>query len=110
MPRRRALAASRQKAHQPDARRSNDHIPRLIGSTSVRASARNSETGMASNEERNATKHPAATPRMMSGRVMRPNVYDALAPGIAELSRNETLSCCTEAPTIGMMNGVQMTM
>ena len=44
-----------------------------IGSMSVRASRRNSDTGTLSNDDMNAMKPPARMPGRISGSVMRRN-------------------------------------
>src|SRR5262249_24101546 len=81
----------------------------LIGNTSVRASARNSDTGTLSNEDRNATKQLAKMPRWIRGNVMRRNVYQRLAPRLREQFTSCGSSCCSDAPTMRITNGTQTT-
>ena len=50
----------------------------------MRASARKSDTGTLSNDDRKATKQLAMMPRLMSGSVMRRNEYQRLAPRLSE--------------------------
>src|SRR6266545_3149159 len=68
-----------------------------IGNTSVRASARKSETGTLSNDAMNAMNAPAPIPLPISGNVMRRNVIDGGAPRLSDASTNPGSSCASEA-------------
>ena len=74
-----------------------DLLPQLVGSISVRSSARNSDTGTLSNEAMKARKAPAPIPRPISGSVTRRNVMRRLAPRLADASNNAASSWTSAA-------------
>src|SRR5690348_14398103 len=82
---------------------------RWIGSTSVRSSARKSDTGTLSNDAMNARNAPAPTPRPISGSVTRRNVVQCVAPRLADASSSAESSCTSAAIVVRSTNGTQTT-
>ena len=66
-----------------------------MGSTSVRSSARKSDTGTLSNDAMNARNAPAPIPRPISGSVMRRNVVSRVAPRLVDASSSAWSSCAS---------------
>src|SRR5689334_6145616 len=78
---------------------------RWIGSTSVRSSARKSDTGTLSNDAMNARNAPAAMPRPMSGSVTRRNVMARPAPRLADASKSPGSTCASAAIVVRSTKG-----
>ena len=76
-----------------------------MGSMSVCAEERKSETGTLSSDETKARKAPAATPGMMSGSTTRRKVRQGEAPRAALLSSKAGSSPAAEAPMVRSAKG-----
>jgi hypothetical protein len=80
-----------------------------MGSMSVLASRRNSDTGTLSKDDMKAMNAPASTPGRMIGNVTRRNVRQRVAPRLAELSSNAGSSCASAAIVVRMTYGTHTT-